>query len=73
MLRGAKLEFKHKPVMLEECIEGLNIRKNEIYVKCFEHNPQISIIDLFEDRSCWDELLLTDEEKEEIISSVSEE
>lgn len=39
-------------------------RKNEIYVKCFEHNPQISVIDLFEDRSCWDELLLTDEEKE---------
>ena len=25
-------------------------RKNEIYVKCFEHNPQISIIDLFENR-----------------------
>ncbi len=39
-------------------------RKNEIYVKCFEHNPQISIIDLFENKSCWDELLLTDEEKE---------
>lgn len=39
-------------------------RKNEIYVKCFEHNPQISVIDLFENRSCWDELLLTDEEKE---------
>lgn len=39
-------------------------RKNEIYVRCFEHNPQISVIDLFEDRSCWDELLLTDEEKE---------
>lgn len=39
-------------------------RKNEIYVKCFEHNPQISIIDLFEERLCWDELLLTDEEKE---------
>ena len=39
-------------------------RKNEIYVKCFEHNPQISIIDLFENRSCWDELLLTGEEKE---------
>ena len=38
-------------------------RKNEIYVKCFEHNPQISIIDLFENRLCWDELLLTDEEK----------
>ena len=26
------MEFKHKPVMLGECIEGLNIRKNEIYV-----------------------------------------
>ncbi len=39
-------------------------RKNEIYVKCFEHNPQISIIDLFENRSCRDELSLTDEEKE---------
>ena len=38
-------------------------RKNEIYVKCFEHNPQISIIDLFENRLCWDELLLTNEEK----------
>ena len=38
-------------------------RKNEIYVKCYEHNPQISIIDLFENRLCWDELLLTDEEK----------
>lgn len=38
-------------------------RKNEIYVKCFEHNPQISVIDLFEDRLCWDELFLTDEEK----------
>ncbi len=41
-----------------------NRRKNEIYVKCFEHDPQISVIDLFEDKSCWDELLLTDEEKE---------
>ena len=39
-------------------------RKNEIYVKCFEHNPQISIINLFEDKSCWDELSLTNEEKE---------
>lgn len=39
-------------------------RKNEIYVKCFEHKPQISVIDLFENKSYWDELLLTDEEKE---------
>lgn len=39
-------------------------RKNEIYVKCFKHNPQISIINLFEDKSCWDELSLTNEEKE---------
>ena len=26
------MEFKHKPVMLEECIEGLNIKQNGIYV-----------------------------------------
>ena len=26
------MEFKHKPVMLEECIEGLNIKPNGIYV-----------------------------------------
>ena len=27
-----ELEFIHKPVMLEECIEGLNIKQNGIYV-----------------------------------------
>ena len=26
------MEFNHNPVMLEECIQGLNIRKNGIYV-----------------------------------------
>ena len=26
------MEFKHKPVMLKECIEGLNIQSNGIYV-----------------------------------------
>lgn len=26
------MEFKHKPVMLEECIQGLNIKKDGIYV-----------------------------------------
>lgn len=26
------MEFKHKPVMLNECIEGLNIKKDGIYV-----------------------------------------
>ena len=26
------MEFKHKPVLLDECIEGLNIKKNGIYV-----------------------------------------
>ena len=26
------VEFKHKPVLLEECINGLNIKKNGIYV-----------------------------------------
>jgi len=27
-----KVEFQHKPVLLNECIEGLNINKNGIYV-----------------------------------------
>ena len=26
------MEFKHKPVLLNECIEGLNIKKDGIYV-----------------------------------------
>lgn len=26
------MEFKHKPVLLAECIEGLNIKQNGIYV-----------------------------------------
>lgn len=26
------MEFIHKPVMLEECIEGLNIKQNGIYI-----------------------------------------
>ena len=26
------MEFKHQPVMLEECIKGLNIKKDGIYV-----------------------------------------
>ena len=26
------MEFKHKPVLLEECINGLNIKPNGIYV-----------------------------------------
>ena len=26
------MEFKHKPVMLNECIEGLDIKTNGIYV-----------------------------------------
>lgn len=29
-------------------------RKNEIYVNCYTHQPQISIIDLFEDTSNWE-------------------
>ena len=32
ILRGNKLEFIHKPVMLNECIEGLQIKENGIYV-----------------------------------------
>lgn len=32
IVRGGTLEFKHKPVLLEETIDGLNIRKNCTYV-----------------------------------------
>lgn len=38
-------------------------RKNEIYVKCFQHIPQISIIDLFDDSSNWELVGLNDAEK----------
>lgn len=29
---GYVLEFKHKPVLLEECINGLNIKQDGIYI-----------------------------------------
>ena len=38
-------------------------RKNEIYVKCYQHVPQISIIDLFENSSNWDIVGLNEDEK----------
>lgn len=38
-------------------------RKNEIYVKCFQNKPQISIIDLFEDSSTWEIVGLNEIEK----------
>ena len=38
-------------------------RKNEIYVNCFQHVPQISIIDLFENRSNWEIVGLNEVEK----------
>lgn len=38
-------------------------RKNEIYVNCFKHIPQISIIDLFDDSSNWERVGLNDVEK----------
>jgi len=38
-------------------------RKNEIFVNCFKHTPQISIIDLFDDSSNWDLIGLNDVEK----------
>lgn len=31
-IEGEFLEFKHKPVLLDECIQGLNIKENGIYV-----------------------------------------
>ena len=38
-------------------------RKNEIYVNCFKHNPQISIIDLFDNSSNWELVGLNEIEK----------
>ena len=38
-------------------------RKNEIYVKCFQNKPQLSIIDLFEDSSTWEIVGLNEIEK----------
>lgn len=38
-------------------------RKNEIYVSCFQHVPQISIIDLFENTVNWDVIGLNEIEK----------
>lgn len=38
-------------------------RKNEIYVRCYQHEPQISIVDLFDDSSNWDLVGLNDVEK----------
>ena len=32
LVRGVKVEFNHKPVLLKECIEGLNIKQDGIYV-----------------------------------------
>ena len=29
---GSNLEFSHEPVLLEECMDGLNIRPDGIYV-----------------------------------------
>lgn len=40
-------------------------RKNEIYTICFQHIPQISIIDLFEDTSCWEAIGLTEMEQQQ--------
>lgn len=40
-------------------------RKNEIYVNCYKHDPQISIIDLFENPNNWDSIGLSDSEKEQ--------
>ena len=38
-------------------------RKNEIYVNCFQHVPQISIIDLFENPTNWEIVGLNEVEK----------
>ena len=40
-------------------------RKNEIYANCYKHEPQISIIDLFEDSANWNIIGLNEIEKEQ--------
>ena len=46
-------------------IQGITVkRKNEIYVKCWEHSPRISIEQLFQDSSVWEGIGLTPEECE---------
>jgi len=37
------LEFKHKPVMLEECIEGLKIKLSGIYVDRYIRRGSVTV------------------------------
>ncbi len=39
-------------------------RKNEIYAKCFQHEPSISIVEFFEGSTNWDIVGLSDRERE---------
>lgn len=47
-------------------------RKNEIYSKCFTHDPKISIEGLFEQEALWPELGLTDAEMQMLRQAKSE-
>lgn len=47
-------------------------RKNEIYINCFKHEPKITIRQLFEDQSLWQELGLTPEESELFLQAKNE-
>ena len=47
-------------------------RKNEIYVNCFQHVPQISIIDLFENPSNWEIVGLNEVEKKQFEEAKSQ-
>ena len=40
-------------------------RKNEIYVNCYQSNPQISIVELFEDSTVWDKVGLDETERQQ--------
>ncbi len=44
-------------------------RKNELYVKCYKHQPQVSIIQLFEDERLWQELGMSQEEMSAFVSA----
>lgn len=47
-------------------------RKNELYVNCWNHNPRVSIEQLFEDSSIWKEIGMTQEECEIFAASRSQ-
>lgn len=47
-------------------------RKNEIYCRCYTHEPRISIIELFSNKDVWTEVGMTSEEKLQFDQALTE-